>query len=104
LEGKDLDNCERFEIGMNPNAAKHAFLLRRIRFEGTPRKPLLPPGITTEAPSAVFFEQSAPVFTCTRTLPKLHYTVVDWLGAPLMEGDWPNEGDAPLTLPALPPG
>lgn len=62
------------------------------------------PAIITKAPGTVVFEGKPITVKTSVKIPNLKYTVKDWLGKTLLQGDWPTSETRELTLGPLPIG
>ena len=62
------------------------------------------PLVCTDAPGNVFFQGEPAVLQTDAAVPGLRYTLLDWHGNALSEGEWPQGGGAPLEFAGLPNG
>ena len=63
----------------------------------------LPP-VYTDAPGNVFFHGEPAVLKVEAAVPGLRYTLLDWHGNTLSDGEWPQGGGASLEFAGLPNG
>lgn len=110
LNDPDVDAAEAggISIGVNPLGSDVTFSIRNIEVLVKPEhrteiqqswRTDVSAVVHAAAPGAVFIAGEAPQFTIESPAPGLRYSVRDWKNKPILEGEWPENGAAPLILP-----